>query len=61
MLELWKLLLDAQANPRGIPQSMVDEQKQKITAGGSDPPTNQNSRFDQGPSNNGRSGDHGGT
>lgn len=60
MLELWKLLLDAQANPHGIPQSMIDEQKQKFMAGGSDAPANHNSRFDQGPSNNGRGGDYGG-
>ncbi|CCA73480.1 hypothetical protein PIIN_11874 [Serendipita indica DSM 11827] len=43
MSELWKLLLDAQSNPHGIPQSMIDEQKAKFMAGGGD----RTSRFDQ--------------
>ncbi|CAG8524005.1 14805_t:CDS:2 [Acaulospora colombiana] len=45
MLELWKLLLDAQSNQHGIPQSMIDEQKAKFTSSGGDT----KSRFDQGP------------
>jgi len=46
MADLWKLLIEAQANPLGVPQSMIEEYKRQEA---NKPSIRMGSRFDAGP------------
>jgi hypothetical protein len=46
MADLWKLLMEAQANPLGVPQSMIEEYKRQEV---NKPSIRMGSRFDAGP------------
>jgi hypothetical protein len=46
MADLWKLLIEAQANPLGVPQSMIEEFKRQEA---NKPSIRMGSRFDAGP------------
>ena len=46
MTDLWKLLIEAQANPLGVPQSMIEDYKRQEA---NKPSIRMGSRFDAGP------------